>query len=544
MGMVEFFRRRNDDDNNLNKILASQVLDLDMGHLKYCVEAKKRQLPSTDVQKSLKEEVLQLQGQLEDQFLVRGALEEALSKSPLLHDPTNENTISKPAKDLIKEIAALELEVVHLEKYLLSLYRKNFAKRVLSRSTMAERSKPTSTTHESMFSEVSGHDITPKKENSVIDSSCSLPPQDLCENPAKECSDVLRVQTLVDSSILRSHSSLSQRSASSFRTCPTLGTVAEAVHPYHSLPLSMLECARGSASNISLGEHLGNSTPDYVRKTPNCLSEEMVKCITAIYCQLAEPPLFNHGFTSSPISFSSAMSESSPGGQHDMRWPPCRENSSFNSWFNNPFHPDSSISGSYFTMAEAFLVYGVPNRNLKRISLLLKAAYDIGGHTISVEMIQSSILGCRLHRPGQWFQSLFFPKARFKAGDLRKAYAIEHPEPLLRFALCSGSHSDPAVRLYTPKRVFQELEMAKEEYIQTTIRVHKEPKILLPKIVESYAKELHLCPAGFAEMIQDSIPDVLSKSLKQCQQGNLWKKIEWIPHNSTFRYLISKELAE
>ena len=32
---------------------------------------------------------------------------------------------------------------------------------------------------------------------------------------------------------------------------------------------------------------------------------------------------------------------------------------------------------------------------------MIQAAYNIGGHTVSVDMIQSSILGCRLPRPGQ-----------------------------------------------------------------------------------------------------------------------------------------------
>jgi hypothetical protein len=40
---------------------------------------------------------------------------------------------------------------------------------------------------------------------------------------------------------------------------------------------------------------------------------------------------------------------------------------------------------------------------------------------------------------------LLSPRTKFKSGDERQAYAIEHPEPLLQFALCSGSHSDPAV---------------------------------------------------------------------------------------------------
>lgn len=34
---------------------------------------------------------------------------------------------------------------------------------------------------------------------------------------------------------------------------------------------------------------------------------------------------------------------------------------------------------------------------------------------------------------------------KFKTGDERKTFGIDHPEPLLYFALSSGSHSDPAV---------------------------------------------------------------------------------------------------
>ncbi|XP_075094151.1 uncharacterized protein LOC107815192 [Nicotiana tabacum] len=58
----------------------------------------------------------------------------------------------------------------------------------------------------------------------------------------------------------------------------------------------------------------------------------------------------------------------------------------------------------------AFLVHGIPRSNLKRTSLLLKAAYNIGGNTVSVNRIQNSILRCQLPRPGQWLQSLFFTK--------------------------------------------------------------------------------------------------------------------------------------
>ncbi|KAE8672621.1 G2484-1 protein [Hibiscus syriacus] len=110
------------------------------------------------------------------------------------------------------------------------------------------------------------------------------------------------------------------------------------------------------------------------------------------------------------------------------------------------------------------------------------------------------------------------------------------------FSTVEGNHSDPAVRAYTPKRVFQELETAKEEYIRATFGVRNK-KILLPKIVESFAKDSSLCPSGLMEMVQQSLPKSLGCSIRKCQQGKSRKSIEWIPHNFNFRYLISKELV-
>lgn len=99
------------------------------------------------------------------------------------------------------------------------------------------------------------------------------------------------------------------------------------------------------------------------------------------------------------------------------------------------------------------------------------------------------------------------------------------------------------VRAYTPKRVFQELETAKKEYIRATFGVRKDRKVLLPKVVESFAKDSNLCPSGITEMIQQSLPESLRRSIRKSQLGKSRKSIEWIPHNFTFRYLISKELV-
>ncbi|XVF59544.1 hypothetical protein PTKIN_Ptkin07bG0284700 [Pterospermum kingtungense] len=575
-------KKRNEEDGLDSSFEASNRTKLDMRHLKDSVRIRKKQSlsPSTEVQNSLKQEILQLEKRLEDQFEVRRALETALGYRTSSYHDTNERSvsISKPATELIKEIAVSELEVVYLEQYLLSLYRKAFDQKVssISPSKRDERLKT---------------DDASKIENSAAESGYH-------DNSWKEPCGIGE-EKLLDSGVHRCHSSLSQRSVFSKRTSPPDETLAKALRACHSQPLSMMEYAQNDANIISLAEHLGTRISDHVPETPNKLSEDMIKCMSAIYCKLADPPLIQNGF-SSPNSSMSSASAFSPQDQHDMWSPGFRNNSSFDVRLDNPFHVEGlkEFSGPYSTMVEvpwifrdsqklgdvehllqnfkslinrleevdprklkheeklafwinihnslvmhAFLASGIPQNNVKRLFLLLRAAYNIGGHTISADTIQSSILGCRMSRPGQWLRLLLSSKAKFKTGDERQAYAIEHPEPLLHFALCSGNHSDPAVRAYTPKRVFQELETAKKEYIRATFGVRKDQKVLLPKIVESFAKDSSLCPSGIIEMIQQSLPESLRRSIRKCQLGKSRKSIEWIPHNFTFRYLISKELV-
>lgn len=66
-----------------------------------------------------------------------------------------------------------------------------------------------------------------------------------------------------------------------------------------------------SSGVISLAEHLGTRICDHVPETPKKLSEDIVKCMSAIYCKLADPPITNHGIAS-PTSSLSSMSEFSP----------------------------------------------------------------------------------------------------------------------------------------------------------------------------------------------------------------------------------------
>ncbi|KAL1824365.1 hypothetical protein ACET3Z_011143 [Daucus carota] len=573
----------------------SDCSKMDMKHLQSSTSLKPKPLPNAEVRNLLRQEILQLEKRLQNQVAIRGVLEQALGYKSISNDIGNEVSIPKPATELIKEISVLELEVGHLEQYLLSLYRQAFDQQVTSTSPSMKDGGPKSPK-------------TSAKEKSEVRSRVSTmsnmekpSPRSTCINPQKDLNDLGGEDRLVESGVYRCRSFLAQHSTLSSQNSPLAESLGRDVRACYSQPLSMMEYGQNTASNIiSLAEHLGTRISDHVPETPNKLAEDMIQCISDIYCKLADPPVLDHGL-SSPTSSSSSMSAFSPKDHSGMWSPGLKKYSSLDERLDNPFHVQGlkEFSGPYSTMVEvqyiyrndkklaevehmlqnfrflisrleeidpkkmthseklafwinvhnalmmhAYLAYGIPQNNVKRLFILLKAAYNIGGHIVSANLIQSSILGCRMSRPGQWLRLLLSSKSKFKSGDERQAYSIEHPEPLLHFALCSGSHSDPAVRVYTPKSIAKELEAAKDEYIRATFGVSKDHKILLPKIVESFAKDSDLCTTGIVEMIQKSLPQSVRKSIKKCQMSKSKKIIQWVPYNYNFRYLISKDLEK
>lgn len=130
--------------------------------------------------------------------------------------------------ELIKQIAVLELEVVYLEKYLLSLYRRTFNQQVSSFSTMDDR----------LESYIEPNNVI-EGEHSCIHSDHIGSPETLFDNQSKGRNVVEEPENL--SHLHRSNSSLSQRSLGSSRNYSLSKSMAKAVDSYHSFPLSMLE---------------------------------------------------------------------------------------------------------------------------------------------------------------------------------------------------------------------------------------------------------------------------------------------------------------
>ncbi|XP_072974246.1 uncharacterized protein [Typha angustifolia] len=561
------------------------------------------QLVSTGVPSSLKQEIQQLEKRLQDQFAVRHALEKGLGHKSC-SSFSNDSSIPKPTKKLIKEIAILELEVMYLEQHLLSLYRKAFEQQITHLSPAADMNdnkKPMNSLSEKL-TESSTLDFSPRKQNLSVQSSRIILPRKSATSFQSDNSGVL-CQEKHSLGVNRSHSSLLQRSVCSARLSPSAKNLSRALKACHTLPLSFLEDGRIVDHNqiVSLAEHLGTRIADHIPETPNKLSEDMVRCMAAIYCRLKDSPLVYHGLKSSPSSSFSSVSACSSHYAGDLWSPSYKRGSTLGRQIDNTFQADGLIdfSGPYHTMMEvsaickeskrfsevetmlhnykslvdkleavnpsemkneeklafwinihnammmhAHLEYGIPQSSTKRILLLTKITYIINGRSVNAEMIQGPILRCCIHPPGQWLRLLLYSRFQSKDRDECQDYAIEHPEPLLHFALCSGSYSDPAVRIYNPKRLYQQLESAKEEHIRANIRIHKEQKILLPKIIESYTKAANLSLQESLNMIERYLPVTLRIAMYKCQEGRSRKLIEWIPHNFTFRYLLPRESAE
>lgn len=84
------------------------------------------------------------------------------------------------------------------------------------------------------------------------------------------------------------------------------------------------DCQNASSSHLSLADHLSPSCLDSSLVTPDRLSEDIVRCISSIYCKLANPSSTHGGFSaSSPTSSLSSSSIFSSQNPRDS-WSPCR----------------------------------------------------------------------------------------------------------------------------------------------------------------------------------------------------------------------------
>ncbi|OIT37382.1 PREDICTED: uncharacterized protein LOC109240852 [Nicotiana attenuata] len=185
---------------------------------------------------------------------------------------------------------------------------------------------------------------------------------------------------------------------------------------------------------------------------------------------------------------------------------------------------------------QAFLQHGLPSTEEEQLCLVNKAAINVGGIVLNALAIEHFIL----RHPRDAEHGLTDDKERV----LRNTYGLGYPEPNVTFSLCRGSWSSPALRIYTPDEVVNELERAKVEYLEASVGVTSKKKIVVPKLMQWHMNDFADDMESLVEWIYSQLPNScsLKRSIKDCLSGEtkspLAKMIEVQPYASEFRYLL------
>lgn len=537
---------------------------------------------------ALEQDVEELQLRLEYEKSMRNTLERAMGRASSAISPGHHH-FAPQTKELLTEISVLEEEVTNREQYILSLYRNIFDQCIVG-SLSTQNSNKTSPAHanyedKNLPSMISRTLCTPSK---------FLPPHhyvSASNQGSQNANTQLQSKTM--------HASL-------LSTPLTMDGRIQSPHS-QSASRGQQGCEEYPVANQK--NTVSRTLKDYIYEAPNRLSEELVRCMADIYCKLSEPPIIQSGVVLSPSSSISSTSLYSPRDAISDGWSPRRKIASVcETTLKNPFKikGQSRNIGPYSSMVEvpwicadkdqlayatsmlrtfrsmvdhleridpsqlhresklafwinvhnalvmhAYLAYGIPRNTLKRMPLFQKAEYNIGGHSVSANTIEHSILCCKTYRPAQWLETLLSTGARIKAGEVRRTfgrrYGLDDPEPLVFFALCGGAHSDPAVRIYTAKNVHDELETAKKEFLQASIGIQNHKKVFLPRILERYTKEASISLVNLLHWVSENVDKQLQNAILKTIERNPQKKsaqcIEWLQYNGSFRYIFTRDLA-
>ncbi|KAB1217867.1 hypothetical protein CJ030_MR3G014723 [Morella rubra] len=184
----------------------------------------------------------------------------------------------------------------------------------------------------------------------------------------------------------------------------------------------------------------------------------------------------------------------------------------------------------------AFLQHGLPSTEARLLALMNKAAVNVGGIVLNALAIEHFIL----RHPCESKHGPLDEKERI----LRRVYGLGYPEPNVTFALCRGSWSSPALRIYTPNEVVNELGSAKLEYLEASVGVTSKRKIVVPKLLQWHMKDFADDLESLLEWIYSQLPrsGSLKKQMMECLNGEtrtpITRMVEIQPYESEFRYLL------
>ncbi|XP_017635462.1 uncharacterized protein LOC108477432 [Gossypium arboreum] len=507
---------------------------------------------SVNQRASLEKDIELLQLRLQQEKSMRLMLERAMGRASSTLSPGHRHFATQ-TKELIAEIELLEEEVANREQHVLSLYRSVFDQCV-SRQPSEQSSGKASPAHMKHAS---------RKHPSVISSAfCSSK-----KFPLKPW------QALVSTNDSGKRIS---RSIDASQFCGKNDILFDKTSS-HSVKAH--EKVQGMEKSSVL-----RTLKDHLYQCPSKLSEEMVRCMAAVYCGLRPATSPSSKKNQSPLLSRSSTNVVLPRrGAGDDQDFSCTSDIEI-SWIStdtNQFSRASYAISNYRALVEqlekvtvnqmefnaqiafwinvynalvmhAYLAYGIPHGSLRRLALFHKASYNIGGHIITANTIEQSIFCFRTPRIGRWLETILSTALRKKSGEERQIissnFGLPYSQPLACFALCTGAFSDPVLKVYTASNVKEELEAAKRDFLQANVVVKKSKKVFLPRVLERFAKEASINSDDLLNWVLENVDKKLHNSIQKCMDGKSKKKpshcIDWLPYSSRFRYIFSKDLTE
>lgn len=332
---------------------------------------------------SLEKDIEQLQLQLQQERSMRVVLERAMGRASSTLSPGHRHFASQ-AKELISEIELLEEEVANREQHVLTLYRSIF-EQCISRSSSEQSSVVTSPAH--VKNDTRKH---PSIISSAFCSSKKFPLrtfQALASLNDAGKRDLLHYKTR--------HASLFSGKAN--------------IHFEKSYVENAKSCLQSSPEvqeqpKIMRKTSMLRTLKDHLNQCPSKLSEEMVRCMAAVYCWLRGTTSANEGQNRSPLlsrsSTNVVLPQKSIGEEREWSSRSTVEISSISTDKNNFSYASCAIN-NYRLLVEqlervsidqmandarvafwinihnslvmhAYLAYGIPHSSIRRLALFHK----------------------------------------------------------------------------------------------------------------------------------------------------------------------------
>ncbi|RVW50510.1 hypothetical protein CK203_074529 [Vitis vinifera] len=546
-----------------------------------------------------------LQLRLQQEKSMRTMLERAMGRASSTLSPGHRHFAAE-TKELIAEIELLEEEVANREQHVLTLYRSIFEQCV---------SRPPSEQSSSMASPAHTKNESRKHPSIISSAFCSSkkfplrPFQVLTSmNDKGKKTSMLQSKSKHASLLNHEQNQKAMRDKHHQNIHPNLMEYTEMTW------IKVPECTKVHEKLPTMDRSMLRTLKDHLYQCPSKLSEEMVRCMAAVYCWLRGAASVNPEKNRSPLLSRSSTNVILPrrGIEEDREWS-CKSVVEI-SWIStdkSQFSRASYAINNYRVLVEqlekvnvsqmesnaqtafwvnvynslvmhAYLAYGIPHSSIRRLALFHKAAYNIGGYIVSANAIEQSIFCFRTPRIGRWLETILSTAMRKKSGEERQLisskFGLPSSQPLVCFALmylelfltpwlfqwgmgsegekycgwgCDIQHntstSTSSLALafslqFLPPRLPVPAPLNK-----TRIALEVKESVST-KVLERFAKEASISSDDLLKWVTENVDKKLHDSIQKCIDHKTNKKasqfIEWLPYNSRFRYVFTRDLTE